>query len=306
MSDTVLVKPKAPVKMLDTGSANSSRNQRKIDQDEKELEELMRQELAAQGIQVEEEEEDEVPDTGDANEEEEAEEKDVKPKPEDAEEKSFKKRYGDLRSHLSKKEKAWKEREQELLSQIGEGGPELRSEEDVAAWVESNPEVASMIETIAERKASEKFANAEEQFKELDIARIEADRTKAENQIRKVHGDFDELKESDAFHDWVDEQPKWVQDALYENSDDAASVVRVIDLYKVDKGITPAAKKNKAKKAAETVSKQTSRAKIDDDGSAGLIRESDVEKMSSKEFDERYEEIQNAMRNGKFVYDISG
>ena len=39
--------------------------------------------------------------------------------------------------------------------------------------------------------------------------------------------------QSDEFHDWVDEQPKWVQDALYENSDDPASVIRVIDLYKI-------------------------------------------------------------------------
>ena len=42
--------------------------------------------------------------------------------------------------------------------------------------------------------------------------------------------------ESDTFHDWAEEQPKWVQDALYENADDPASVVRVIDLYKSDKG----------------------------------------------------------------------
>jgi len=37
-----------------------------------------------------------------------------------------------------------------------------------------------------------------------------------------------------------------------------------------------------------------------------MIRESDVAKMSDKEFEERSDEINKAMRNGKFVYDVSG
>ncbi len=41
----------------------------------------------------------------------------------------------------------------------------------------------------------------------------EANRVKSENKIRKSHSDFDELREADEFHDWADEQPKWVKDA---------------------------------------------------------------------------------------------
>jgi hypothetical protein len=44
--------------------------------------------------------------------------------------------------------------------------------------------------------------------------------------------------QDDTFHKWAEDQPKWVQDALYENTEDAKSVARVIDLYKVDQGIT--------------------------------------------------------------------
>jgi hypothetical protein len=67
---------------------------------------------------------------------------------------------------------------------------------------------------------------------------------KAENVIRKSHPDFDELRDSDEFHNWAEEQPKWVRDALYENMDDPASVIRVIDLYKVDNGYDTSAKKD--------------------------------------------------------------
>ena len=67
--------------------------------------------------------------------------------------------------------------------------------------------------------------------------RVDAVKEKAEAELMKLHPDFMDIREDDKFHDWADEQPKWVQDALYENVDDAKSVARVIDLYKIDTGI---------------------------------------------------------------------
>lgn len=126
-----------------------------------------------------------------------------------------------------------------------------------------------------------------------------------ENEIRKSHSDFDQLRESDEFHDWADAQPKWVRDALYENADDPASVVRVIDLYKSDKGLTNEAKKANRKAAASPVSKR-SKTEVDVADANGMIRESEVARMTDKEFEERADEINKAMRSGKFVYDVSG
>ena len=149
------------------------------------------------------------------------------------------------------------------------------------------------------------FERANTRIKELDEAQSEANRVKAENEIRKTHSDFDELRDSDGFHDWADAQPKWVRDALYENSDDPASVVRVIDLYKVDKGLTAKDKKAKTKEAAKTVTKR-SKTEVDVADANDMIRESDVAKMSDKEFEERSDDINTAMRTGKFIYDVSG
>ena len=56
----------------------------------------------------------------------------------------------------------------------------------------------------------------------------------------------------------AEEQPKWVQDALYENTDDARSVARVIDLYKQDKGIAKLKVKNDDKAAASSISTRRS------------------------------------------------
>ena len=70
------------------------------------------------------------------------------------------------------------------------------------------PDVAGIVETIAAKKAKEMFNKAEERLQELDEAHSEAQRVKAENVIRKTHEDFDDLRQSDEFHDWADDQPK--------------------------------------------------------------------------------------------------
>ena len=223
-----------------------------------------------------------------------------------AEEKSFKKRYGDLRRHMQDKEKEWDEKFKVFEERLKkEAIVPPKSDEDIEEWSKEYPDVAGIVETIAAKKAQEMFNKAEARLQEFDKIQTEAERTKAENAIRKSHDDFDDLRASDEFHSWVDEQPKWVQDALYENSDDPASVVRVIDLYKVDKGLTKSAKKARAKDAASTVTKR-SKTEIDVEDANDVIRESEVAKMSDKEFEANSDEINKAIRSGKFVYDVSG
>ena len=223
-----------------------------------------------------------------------------------AEEKSFKKRYGDLRRHMQEKEKEWDEKFKTFEERLKKDSiVPPKSDEDIEEWAKEYPDVAGVVETIAAKKAQEMFNKADAKLKELDKVQTEAQRVKAENTIRKSHEDFDDLRASDEFHNWVEEQPKWVQDALYENSDDPASVVRVIDLYKVDKGLTKSAKKAKAKDAASTVTKR-SKTQVDVEDANDVIRESDVAKMSDKEFEEKSDDINKAIRSGKFVYDVSG
>jgi len=223
-----------------------------------------------------------------------------------AEERSFKKRYGDLRRHMQEKEKEWNDKFETFEKRMKkESIVPPKSDEDIEQWAKEYPDVAGIVETIAAKKAQEMFNKADARLQELDKAQSEAERVKAENTIRKSHEDFDELRSSDEFHNWAEEQPKWVQDALYENADDPASVVRVIDLYKGDKGLTKTAKKAKAKDAASTVTRRT-KTSVDVDDANDTIRESDVARMSDKEFEAKSDDINKAIRSGKFVYDVSG
>ena len=133
-----------------------------------------------------------------------------------------------------------------------------------------------------------------------------ATKEKAEAALMQMHPDFDEIRDSDDFHNWAEEQPKWVQDALYDNDNDARSAARAIDLYKADMGITEAKKSKPSKDAAKSVRTKNTRNKPQEDESSTYLRESQVEKMSVHEYEKHSDEIMEAIRSGKFIYDLSG
>jgi len=222
------------------------------------------------------------------------------------EERTYKKRYSDLRSHQNKQAEELKALKAQLdnAQERGDIRPP-KSDEDIEAWARQYPDVAAIVERIAEKKAQEKFSGAESRLQEIDRITAESDRNRMEDEIRAMHPDFNELRSSDEFHDWAGEQPKWVQDALYENSEDPASVTRVIDLYKVDKGLDTKTRKKSSKAAASAVvTKRTTRP--DQSDSTGNFSESQVHKMSAAQYDKQSDAIMEAIRAGKFDYDMTG
>jgi hypothetical protein len=275
-------------------SRSRSKYKDKIKKEEEELKQLMEQQGKPKEVQEEQKVEEKT--------------EDVKPEVElSDEEKSFKTRYGDMRRHLAAKEKEYNAKIKELEGKLGETQKLVppTSDEELSKWVEKYPDVAGIVETIADKRAKQMFDKANIQIEELNKAKEEATRSRAENEIRKAHSDFDELRDSDQFHNWVEEQPKWVQNALYENTDDAASVVRVLDLYKVDNGLTRSDKKDKTKAAASLVDRG-SKTKVDPSESSDKIRESDIAKMTDAEYAKNADKINEAHRSGKIIYDLSG
>ena len=134
---------------------------------------------------------------------------------------------------------------------------------------------------------------------------MSASKEKAEVELMKLHPDFDDIRDSDSFHEWADDQPKWVKDALYDNETDARSAGRAIDLYKADMGIS-AKKPKTSKDAAKSVDTKTSRSKPQEDATASYLKESTVQKMSAMEYEKQSDAIMEAIRSGKFIYDVSG
>ena len=283
----------AEVKEVRTaGFMKRNANKERIEQEEKEMEELLK---AQRGNEEEQEEDSDSVDDG--------------REPEGAEEKTFKKRYGDLRRHAQKKEQDLQKQIDELRTQLEASTKKEikypKSEEELGQWMTQYPDVDKIVETIAMKKAHEQASEFESKFKQIDEMKAEAMREKAEAELMRLHPDFDAIRDSDEFHDWVEEQPKWVQDALYDNDNDAVSAARAIDLYKSDKGIK-AKKPSSNKEAAKSIGTRGERSSPDADDAKSHIRESQVARMSSQEYEKRADEIAEAIRTGKFIYDVSG
>ena len=231
-------------------------------------------------------------------------------KPTSAEEKTFKKRYSDLRRHQQKQAEEFKAELAAMKSQLEKATKKEmklpKSDEDIETWAAEYPDVAAIVETIAMKKAAEQSTALEERMKAIDEMQTSATKEKAEAALMQMHPDFDEIRDSDDFHNWAEEQPKWVQDALYDNDNDARSAARAIDLYKADMGIAEAKKSKPSKDAAKSVTTKNTRNKPQEDESSTYLRESQVEKMSVHEYEKHSDEIMEAIRSGKFIYDLSG
>jgi hypothetical protein len=229
--------------------------------------------------------------------------------PTNAEEKTFKKRYSDLRRHQQKQAEEFKQEIDALKRQLNEATKKEmklpKSDEDIEQWAADYPDVAAIVETIAMKKAREQSTALEARLKAIDEMQNSATKEKAEAELMRLHPDFDEIRDSDEFHNWAEDQPKWVQDALYDNDNDARSAARAIDLYKADMGITTK-KSATDKDAAKSVSTKNTRSKPQENEASNYLRESQVQKMSPQQYEKMSDEIMEAIRSGKFIYDISG
>tara|TARA_R100001377_G_scaffold44689_1_gene25523 strand:- start:456 stop:1328 length:873 start_codon:yes stop_codon:yes gene_type:complete len=283
---TIVEKPKV-AGFVDSKYNNA--NERRIAEAEAELEEL-------DSKDNKEEDQSEVVEAKESTEKE----------PTTGEERTYKKRYDDLRLMQQRQAEELKTIKTQLENSKEQGIVRPpKSDQDIEAWAEQYPDVAAIVETIAEKKAQEKFSYAEDRLKQIDEMSAEVDRAKSMDSIRNSHTDFDDLKESDEFHDWAGEQPKWVQDALYENQDDPRSVIRVIDLYKSDKGMDNKSRKKASKEAAKAVVNKRA-TKPETVSTDGAFSESQVKQMSDKDFEVNMDAIMESQRNGKFLYDLSG
>ena len=262
----------------------------RIKKDEKELEKLL------QGQKEEAKEEAESKE----------ETSDIK-EPESAEERSFKKRYGDLRKHQQQQQKAFEDKITNLERQLGEATKKEiklpKTEEELETWAKEYPDVAAIVESIAIKKAREQSKGIEDKIKQYEDLRVEASKETAEAELLSMHPDFEQIRETDDFHEWAEKQPKWVQNALYENDNDAKSAARAIDLYKADKNIT---NQKPSKDAAKAVNAKGQRSEPQSNDSKSYIKESDVQAMSAEEYEKKADIIMEAIRSGKFIYDLSG
>ena len=217
----------------------------------------------------------------------------------------YKKRYDDLKKHYDSKLNEFKSREQELLEQAAENRPSYvapKSPEELEKFREEYPDVYEVVETVSHLQSEEKSKDLREKLEKLQSREQELVRKDAEKRLMDKHPDFEDIRNSDDFHGWAKEQPKSIQDWVYNNADDADLASRALDLFKKDIGMDVAPKKSNSKQskksAADMVSTKTTSVEPQQ---TKVWTEREIAKMSMAEFDKHEAEISEAMQEGRIA-----
>jgi len=216
----------------------------------------------------------------------------------------YKKRYDDLKKHYDSKLNEFKSREQELLEKAAENRPQYKapkSPEELEKFRQEYPDVYEVVETVSHLQAEEKSKDLKEKLERLQQREQELIRKDAEKRLMDKHPDFEDIRNSDDFHGWAKEQPKSIQDWIYNNADDADLASRALDLFKRDIGIDVPKKSNSQKSrksAADMVSTKTTTV---EPKQTKIWTEKEIAAMSMDEFDRYEAEISEAMQQGRIA-----
>ena len=225
-------------------------------------------------------------------------------RPENAEERVFKKRYDDLKRHYDSTLGKHKDEVRTLRTQLESSTKQFippKSKEDLDSWRKEYPDVYEMVETIAMNKADTRAKEMETKYQNLQVQQEQIAKEKAEVELLKLHPDFTELRSKDDFHEWAAKQDPVIQDWLYENTSNASLAARALDLYKMDRGLGKYSKKEEQtakKEAAKAVSK-TKKAEASDAPTKKVWSNAAISKMSVREYAKYEEEIDRAVREGR-------
>ena len=225
-------------------------------------------------------------------------------RPENAEERVFKKRYDDLKRHYDSTLGKHKDEVRTLRTQLEQSSKQFippKSKDELESWRKEYPDVYEMVETIAMNKADSRANEMETKYQNLQVQQEEIVKEKAEVELLKLHPDFNELRARDDFHEWAAKQDPVIQDWLYENTSNASLAARALDLYKMDKGLGKYSKKEEQdvkKEAAKAISK-TKKAETSDAPTKKIWSNSAIAKMNVREYAKHEEEIDKAVKEGR-------
>ena len=226
-------------------------------------------------------------------------------RPENAEERVFKKRYDDLKRHYDSTLGKHKDEVHTLRTQLEHSTKQIippKSKEELEAWKREYPDVYQMVETIAIDKADNRAKEMENKYQNLQGQQEQLAQEKAEVELLKLHPDFQEIRQKDEFHEWATKQDLVIQDWLYENKANANLAGRAIDLYKMDKGIGKYSNKQEKdikKEAAKAVSKTRKSEYTEGAIPKKIWSNAEISKMNVREYAKYEEEIDKAVREGR-------
>ena len=152
----------------------------------------------------------------------------------------YKKRYDDLKRYYDRKLGDWNTKEGDLKAQLKENRPKYappKSEEELKIFKEEYPDIYGVVETVSHLQSRNEMTSLQEEVESLKKKNDSLAAREAQLELSRLHPDFGDIKESDDFHSWADEQPNEIKSWIYENNNNGKLAARAVDLYKKDRGL---------------------------------------------------------------------
>lgn len=219
----------------------------------------------------------------------------------------YKKRYDDLKKHYDGRVNSFKSREEELLAEIRSNRPKYKapkSAEEIEAFKKEYPDVYGVVETVAHLRSSKETEDLKQEIKGLKELNQTVNKEKAEARLARLHPDFEEIRESDDFHNWAEGQPEAIKGWVYGNATNAELASRAIDLFKQDTGKSKSKPELSGDLVAASEMVKVKNSKEIGYGSKKIWTRSQIAAMSQSEFDKNEKSITDAMSEGRVINDM--
>lgn len=206
----------------------------------------------------------------------------------------FQKRYNDLKTHYDKKVNEWKEKEKSLVEKPKYATP--KSAAELEEFKERYPDVYDVVESISHLQADRRVEDIETRLTQLRNQEAELTKQNSLKELTTLHPDFTELKDSDEFTSWLNQQPENISDGIYKNNTNAKWAARIIDLYKAEHNLQT--KQTTRPNAAEAITKTRKGSVTAIDGKR-IWSLSEISKLKPDEFARYEKDIDKARAEGR-------
>lgn len=231
--------------------------------------------------------------------------------PKEGSDTDYKKRYDDLKRHYDSKLEEWKQ-EREDLAKAQQAGRDSglqsselpRTPEELDQFKAKYPDVYAIVETVSSLQAENKLQTLKQEVETLKGREQDLKVQSAYKELLNAHPDFPDIKTDEQFLVWLDDQPESISNGIYKNNTDSKWAIRVVDLYKADKGIGK--KTPKKSRDADPAAVVTKTATKDVTGEAQtdkkIWKASEIGRLKPWEFEKIESEIDSARAEGRIDY----
>jgi len=219
----------------------------------------------------------------------------------------YKKRYDDLKSHYDRKqnENTQKLEEIEAKLKLAEKNQAManytppKTDDELKKFKEKYPDVYDVVETISQKQATRQVESLQ---KEVETLRKREDDLVVQSAYRELlnsHSDFIDIKDTPDFLDWLEGQPPSISDGVTKNNKDSKWAIRVIDLYKADKGLSNSKPKSNVSAATSVTKTKAKSVNVDGNTNKKVWKASEIQKMNASLYEKYEKEIDLAFKEGR-------